>query len=70
MEERIYTIERIARDLIFRLILRLKPEEKVTYWSGKHASFLSASDPRIHLVVSDEKIIYNKDWRIRAEWCD
>lgn len=70
VEERIYTIERIARDLIFRLILRLKPEEKVTYWSGKHASFLSASDPRIHLVVSNEKIIHNKDWRIRAEWCD
>ena len=70
VEERIYIIERIARDLIFRLILRLKPEEKVTYWSRKHTSFLSASDPRIYLVVSNEKIIHNKDWRIRAEWCD
>ena len=70
MEERINTIERIARDLIFRLILRLKPEEKVRYWSGKHALFFSTSDPRVHLVVSDEKIIPSKDWHIRAEWCD
>ncbi len=70
VEERIYTIERIARDLIFRLILRLKPEEKVRYWSGKHALFFSTSDPRVHLVVSDEKIIPSKDWHIRAEWCD
>jgi len=70
VEERIYDIERIARDLIFRLILRLKPEEKVPYWSEKHALFLSASDPRIHLVVSNENILPNKDWHIRAEWCE
>ena len=70
VEERIYDIERIARDLIFRLILRLEPGEKIRYWSGRHTLFLATSDPRIHLVVSDEKIIPNKDWHIRAEWCD
>jgi len=70
VEERIYDIERIARDLIFRLILRLKPGEKIRYWSGKHGHFFSTSDPRSTLVVSDEKIIPNKDWHIRAEWCD
>jgi len=70
VEERIYDIERIARDLIFRLILRLKPGEKIRYWSGRQALFFSTSDPRSTLVVSDEKIIPNKDWHIRAEWCD
>jgi len=70
VEERIYDIERIAKDLIFRLILRLKPGEKIRYWSGRQALFFSTSDPRSTLVVSDEKIIPNKDWHIRAEWCD
>jgi len=70
VEERIYDIESITRDLIFRLILKLEPGEKIRYWSGKHALFVSTSDPRTTLVVSDEKIIPNKDWHIRAEWCN
>lgn len=70
VEERIYDIEKIARDLIFRLILRLEPEEKIRYWSGKHTMLMSSSDPRTTLVVSNEKIIHNKDWHIRAEWFD
>ena len=70
VEDRIYDIERISRDLIFRLILKLEPGEKIRYWSGKHALFASTSDPRTTLVVSDEKIIPNKDWHIRAEWCN
>jgi hypothetical protein len=70
VEERIYDIERIARDLIFRIILRLEPGEKIRYWSGRHTLFVATSDPRSTLVVSDEKIFPNKDWHIRAEWCD
>jgi len=70
VEDRIYDIERISRDLIFRLILKLEPGEKIRYWSDKHALFVSTSDPRTTLVVSDDKIIPNKDWHIRAEWCN
>lgn len=70
VEERIYDIERISRDFIFRLILKLEPGEKIRYWSDKHALFVSTSDPRTTLVVSDDKIIPNKDWHIRAEWCN
>ena len=68
--KRIYDIEIIARDLIHRLNFRLKPGEAIPSWSGRHSMSCSTADPRMTLVVSDEKIIPNKDWRIRSEWCD
>lgn len=70
VRERIYDIELIARDLIHRLNLRLRPEDEIPSWSGKHALACSTADPRMTLVVSKEEIIPNKDWRIRPEWCD
>lgn len=68
--ERIYDIELITRDLIHRLNFRLKPEDNMPSWSNRHAMSCSTADPRMTLVVSDEKIIPNKDWRIRADWCE
>jgi len=68
--KRIYDIEIIARDLIHRLNFRLKPGEAIPSWSGRHLISCSTADPRMTLVVSDEKIIPNKDWRIKREWCD
>lgn len=70
VRERIYDIELIARDLIYRLNFRLRPEDKIPSWSGKHALAFSTADPRMTLVVSKEEIIPNKDWRIRPEWCE
>jgi len=68
--KRIYDIEIIARDLIHRLNFRLKPGEAIPSWSGRHLMLCSTADPRMTLVASDEKIIPNKDWRIKPEWCD
>ncbi len=68
--ERIHEIENISRDLIYRLIFKLKSDEKIPSWSQQHTLSCSTADPRMTLVVSDEKIIPNKDWRIRPDWCD
>lgn len=70
VRERMYDIELIVKDFIQRLIFRLRPKDKIPSWSGKHALTCSTADPRMTLVVSKEKFISNKDWRVRPEWCE
>ena len=67
---RVYEIERICKEFLTRLILRLKPSEPLPSWSQRHRSSMSFSDPRSTLSVTDERSLPTRDWRIRSEWCE
>lgn len=67
---RVHEIRDIAKSFLMRVIFFIKGKEALPKWSGLHAVSSNTSDPRSTYVVSDEKMIPNKDWRIRPEWCD
>lgn len=70
VRNRLHEIEEISKDFLTRIIFLLKPSDSLPSWSGRHAAYLSAADPRTTLVATKESILPTTDWRIRPEWCD
>jgi hypothetical protein len=70
VRNRLHEIEEITKDFLTRIIFLLKPADSLPSWSGRHAVYLSAADPRTTLVATKESIFPTTDWRIRPEWCD
>ena len=70
IRSRLPEIEDIAKEFLSRIIFQLKFDENVPKWSKSYILSIQMNDPRNTLFVSREDIIHNKDWRIRAEWCN
>jgi len=70
VKKRLPDIAEISREFLSRIILSLKPGDKLPTWSMQHSAHLPTGDPRTTLVASTDKIFPNKDWRIKPEWCD
>jgi len=70
VRKRLNEIKRIAYEFIMRLTFQLKPIDPLPTWSQKHASTMSAADPRSLLVINREDALPSKDWRIRPEWIE
>jgi hypothetical protein len=71
VREHLNKIRKISWEFLVRIILRLKPSEKVPSWSRSHRIEFTLDDPRNTLCYSSE-IIFLKgtDWRIKANWID
>ncbi|MCX5644462.1 MAG: hypothetical protein NTZ17_07225 [Phycisphaerae bacterium] len=66
----IYRMESIARELLLRLAVGLKPKDNLPQPSGQRSMTMSGYDPRTFLVANREDIFPSgADWRIRPEWC-
>ena len=70
VKNRLSDISEISREFLTRIILSLKPEDRLPSWSRRHSVKFLAADPRSTLVATTEKLFPSKDWRIRPEWCD
>lgn len=68
--KRLPEVRTIAHEFLSRIILRLQPVEAVPAFPATGLMTLDLQDPRHTIAVGHEAIIANKDWRMRAEWCE
>jgi len=70
VRRRVGEMARISKEFLTRIIFALKPDDPLPTWSRKFSDTLHFADPRSTNFVNDERLLANKDWRIRPEWCD
>ena len=70
VRSRLGDMAKIAMAFLTRVAFRLASGEDIPTWSGHHVVGMSFHDPRSILVVSTDRVLPSKDWRIRPEWCE
>ncbi|HET8760173.1 MAG TPA: hypothetical protein VFN94_03845, partial [Nitrospiria bacterium] len=70
VRSRLHEIAEIAKEFLIRTVFLLQQSEPIPAWSGRRTSSISMADSRATLVVTDERILPTKDWKIKPEWCD
>ena len=69
VSKRLPDIAEISREFLTRIILKLKPEDRLPSWSMLHSLKFFTNDPRTTLIANSEKLFPTDDWRIKPEWC-
>ncbi len=60
----------ICRNFILRILLGLKPEDKISQGTNKFIKGFSGFDPRSCQCFKNSGFFPSDDWRIRLEWID
>lgn len=70
VQNRLWDIQSIAKELIIRLTCSLKPSEGLPTWSGMRGMAMGGDDPRTYLITNNENMFpKSADWTIKPEWC-